>query len=61
MPAIDDLKQKTDDQLQQQLGDAAGHVGEDQVGQVVVGAAQPAGQHPQQLLGDFGTISDPCP
>jgi hypothetical protein len=28
--------------LQQQLGDAAGHVGEDQVGQVVVGAAQPA-------------------
>jgi hypothetical protein len=43
------------------LANAAGHVGEDQVGQGVVGAAQPAGQDPQQLLGDFGAISDPCP
>ena len=47
--------------LQQQLGDAAGPVGEEQVGQVVVGSAQPTGQDPQQLLGDFGAISDPCP
>ena len=46
-------------QLQQLLGDPAGHVGEHQVGQVVVGATQPAGQHSQQLLGDFGPIGDP--
>jgi len=29
--------------------------------QVAVGAAQPAGQDPQQLLGDFVAIGDPCP
>ena len=43
--------------LQQQLGDAAGHVGEDEVGQVVVGAAQPAGQDPQQVLGGRSTTA----
>ena len=48
-------------ELQQLLGDPTGHVGEDEVGEVVVGAAQPAGQHAQQLLGDFGAIGDPGP
>ena len=46
-------------QLQQLLGHPARHVGEDQVGEVVVGASQPAGQHPQQLLGDLRPIRDP--
>ena len=48
-------------ELQQLLGDPARHVGEDEVGEIVVGAAQPAGQHAQQLLGDLGTIGDPGP
>ena len=39
--------------LQQRLGHAAGDVGEDQVGDGVVGAAQAAGQHAQQLLGEI--------
>ena len=25
----------------------------------MVGAPEPAGQHPQQLLGDLGTVGDP--
>ena len=48
-------------QLQQLLGHPARHVGEDEVGQVVVGAAQPSGQDSQQLFGDFGAIGDPGP
>jgi hypothetical protein len=46
-------------QLQQLLGHASGDVGEDEVGEVVVGAAQAAGQHAQQLLGDLGAVGDP--
>ena len=46
-------------QLQQLLRDPAGDVGENQVGQVVVGPAQPACQHPQQLLGDLRAVGDP--
>ena len=48
-------------QAEQRLGDAAGHVGEDEVGQRVVRAPQPAGQHAQQLLGDLGPVADPRP
>ena len=47
-------------QLQQRLGHAAGDVGEDEVGQRVVGAAQAAGQHAQQLGGDVRVIVDPA-
>ena len=46
-------------ELQELFGDPAGHIGEDQVGEVVVGAAQTAGQHAQQLLGDLGPVGDP--
>jgi hypothetical protein len=42
---------------QQLLGDPSGHVGQDQIGQIVVGAALPAGQHPQQLRGDLRSLS----
>ena len=38
-------------QVEQRLGHPAGHVGEDQVGQVLVGPPQPLGQGLQQLLG----------
>ena len=48
-------------QLQQLLGHPAGHVGEDEIGQIVVGAPQPSGQHAQQLLGDLGAVGDPRP
>jgi hypothetical protein len=46
-------------QLQELLGDAAGHVGEDQIGQIVVGTTESAGQHSQQLLSDFRSVGDP--
>ena len=46
-------------QLQQGLGNTAGHIGEDEVCQVGVSAAQAAGQHAQQLLGDGGVIANP--
>ncbi len=48
-------------QLEQRLGDPAGHVGEDQVGQGVVGAPQPPGQDPEQLLGDLRPVAEPRP
>ena len=43
-------------QLEQRLRDPARDVGEDQVGEHVVRPAQPAGEHPQQLLGDLGAL-----
>jgi hypothetical protein len=46
-------------ELQQRLGHAARDVGEDQVREQVVGAAQPARDHPQQLLGDLRALGDP--
>src|SRR5262249_21449214 len=48
-------------ELQQLLRHPARHVGEDQVSQHVVGAAQPAGQHPEQPLGDLRPLGDPLP
>jgi hypothetical protein len=45
-------------QLQQLLGHPAGHVGGDQIGQIVVGATQPAGQDSKQLLSDLRAIGD---
>ena len=41
-------------QVEQGLGDTTRHVREDEVGQVLVGAAQPPGQGRQQDLGDLG-------
>ncbi len=41
------------------LATPTGDVGEDQVGQVVVGAAQTAREHAQQLLGDLRAVGDP--
>ena len=46
-------------ELQERLGDTAGNVREDQVGQGVVGTTQTSGQHTQQLLGDLGAVLDP--
>ena len=46
-------------QLQQGLGHAAGDVREDQVRQGIIGAAQAASQHAQQLLGDLRVLADP--
>src|SRR5262249_37678874 len=45
--------------VQQVLGDPAGNVGEDEVGELVVGAPQPPGEYPQQLLGDLGPVGQP--
>jgi hypothetical protein len=47
-------------QPQNQLGDPARHVGEYQLGSVVLGAPQPAGQYLEQLLAEGGTTCDPC-
>ena len=45
-------------QVEQGLGHAAGHVGEDQVGQGRVGAAQTLGQGAQHVLGERGVGLD---
>ena len=41
-------------EVEQRLGDAAGDVGEDQVGDDLVGPAQPAGELGEQAAGDAG-------
>ncbi len=46
-------------QLQQSLGNAARNVGEDEVREVSVGAAQAAGQNAQELLCNSRVIRDP--
>jgi alkanesulfonate monooxygenase SsuD/methylene tetrahydromethanopterin reductase-like flavin-dependent oxidoreductase (luciferase family) len=46
-------------QPQQLLGQPAGHVGEDEVREQVVGPAQSPGEYPQQSFGDLGTLGDP--
>ena len=47
-------------EVEQRLGDAAGDVGEDQVGDDVVGLAQPAGQLGEQAAGDDGATLEPA-
>ena len=47
-------------EVEQRLGDPAGHVGEHQVGDHVVGAAQPAGELGEQAAGDGGTAVEPA-
>lgn len=48
-------------EVKQLLGNPPGHIGEDEVRQVVVGAAQPARQHSQQPLGNLGPVRYPTP
>src|SRR6478735_2133758 len=47
-------------EVEQRLGDAAGHVGEDEVGDDVVGLAQPRGELGQQAAGDDRTALEPA-
>jgi hypothetical protein len=45
-------------QVEQRLGDPAGHVGEDEVGEVLVGAAQARGERGEQGLGHLGPTGE---
>ena len=47
-------------EVEQRLGDAARDVGEDQVGDDVVGLAQPAGELGQQAAGDDRAALEPA-
>ena len=46
-------------QVEQVLRHPARHVGEDQVGRDIVGAAQPSGQGLKHVHGDFGALHEP--
>ena len=48
-------------QLEQLLGHATRHVGEDKIGESLIGAAQSLGERLQQRLSDLGAAGEPRP